>query len=931
MCGFCSAASLRKSCDDAGYGALSAEVDASAYTIPGDTSTTQEISIGSVRDETLEFAGDQDWFRIDLNAGDTIRIDLYGLDHDSGNGLGELIDPLLRLYDSNGNELAENDDIALGILRDSQLTFTATEDGTYFIEADSYLSSYLGDYRLEVTAVAPPPPASPVDAIQGNTSLNTNDPVLVYFAQAGDTYAYNGTNYVATGVNAYEQAQLWSIFEGVETFVDIDFQITTNRNAADLEWATAVLPPVSGGTLLGFFYYPSFSGNGGYGVLNNNSGNFPFWNDTPGGTLDTGGFMYGVAIHELGHGLGLAHPHDGGNGTDVMQGVSGSSDRGDYDLNSAAYTAMSYNEGSPIAGVASSVSATGHGATFAALDIAALQAMYGANTTHAAGDDAYTLHDTNATGSGAGYYTIWDTGGIDELRYSGNRDTVIDLRAATLAYEAGGGGFLSYVDGVIGGHTIANGVTIENASSGNGNDSLTGNATDNVLSAGAGNDVLVGGDGSDRLIGGIGNDTMTGGAGNDVFAFSFGDGLDTILDFQIGSDLIDLLGLGLGFADLIVSEITGGVQVIYDQTTSGQITLDGVSAGELTADAFLTDIVGLIQILGTNGNDDLSGSSSNEEILGLDGDDELRGAGGDDEVNGGDGSDIIRGGDGDDTIVGGNGADTIFGGDGDDTIQGGSGRDKIRGGEGADVLDGGEGDKDTLDYTSSDQGVTVDLGTGAASGGDAQGDTISGFEDIQGSDFADNLTGNSEANWLRGYAGDDTLSGGDGGDRLRGGEGADTLIGGSGADFAEYTDSSAGVTVSLATGTGSGGDAEGDTLTSIERLRGSAFDDHLTGSDGKNTLLGRSGDDILDGGGNDDRLRGGGGNDTFLFAAGDGDDQLEGEGGSDLALFTGFNSSDFLITDLSGGDWEITHIASGDVDSLTSVETLRFDDMDILA
>ena len=62
------------------------------------------------------------------------------------------------------------------------------------------------------------------------------------------------------------------------------------------------------------------------------------------------------------------------------------------------------------------------------------------------------------------------------------------------------------------------------------------------------------GDGADRVVGGTGNDDLTGGAAADTFAFSFGDGFDTVADFEIGTDLIDLLGLGLGFFDLTITD-----------------------------------------------------------------------------------------------------------------------------------------------------------------------------------------------------------------------------------------------------------------------------------------------------------------------------------------------------------------------------------------
>ncbi len=141
----------------------------------------------------------------------------------------------------------------------------------------------------------------------------------------------------------------------------------------------------------------------------------------------------------------------------------------------------------------------------------------------------------------------------------------------------------------------------------------------------------------------------------------------------------------------------------------------------------------------------------------------------------------ITGTDAAEVIVGSSGLDIISGGAGDDIIDGGAGDDIIHGGAGADTLDGGAGN-DTLSYEGDTAGVVVDLKGDTASGGDAQGDIISNFENVTGGSGDDKLFGNDQANILEGGSGDDTLRGSAGADTLVGGAGDDTLKGGSGAD-----------------------------------------------------------------------------------------------------------------------------------------------------
>jgi len=216
-----------------------------------------------------------------------------------------------------------------------------------------------------------------------------------------------------------------------------------------------------------------------------------------------------------------------------------------------------------------------------------------------------------------------------------------------------------------------------------------------------------------------------------------------------------------------------------------------------------------------------------------------------------------RGFGGDDRITGTAFADTLVGDAGKDDLRGGAGNDVLRGGAGADRLDGGTG-VDTASYADSTKGMTVNLAAGTGGGGTATGDALVSIEAVNGSAYADTLIGGTAA---------DTLRGGVGNDVLRGGAGADILDGGAGFDLVTYFDSTKGVTVNLAAGSGSGGTATGDTLVSIESVNGSAHADTLIGSSAANALTGGAGADTLTGGAGKDTLAGGAGADRFIFAA----------------------------------------------------------------
>ena len=161
-------------------------------------------------------------------------------------------------------------------------------------------------------------------------------------------------------------------------------------------------------------------------------------------------------------------------------------------------------------------------------------------------------------------------------------------------------------------------------------------------------------------------------------------------------------------------------------------------------------------------------------IRGTPGADKLRGTAQADVIEGLGGSDSLIGRGGDDALSGGGGRDWLWGNDGADALRGGGGDDILVGGRGADVLEGGAG-YDRATYIPSAEGVTVTLG-GTGRGGDAEGDRLSGIEQVVGSRFADTLTGDGADNRLNGSDGADRLDGAGGADTLRGGAGRDSFV-----------------------------------------------------------------------------------------------------------------------------------------------------------
>jgi Ca2+-binding RTX toxin-like protein len=278
-----------------------------------------------------------------------------------------------------------------------------------------------------------------------------------------------------------------------------------------------------------------------------------------------------------------------------------------------------------------------------------------------------------------------------------------------------------------------------------GDDVYSGTTDNDYVSGGNGNDILNGQVGDDEILGGNGSDTLTGGYGNDDA--SGGNGNDDISGGR-GNDTLS--------GDAGNDTMSGGSGADVMNGGKGIDTLDFAGAPEVAPVFGITGV--LVDLLAGEG---YVGDSQGDTYSGFD------------------------------NIVGSAFNDGLIGNDGDNVISGGNGYDVIDGADGNDTLDGGL-DRDAVSYYRSDAAVNVDLAFNFAFGGDAEGDQISGFEDLVGSLFNDSLFGNDDANYIAGRGGDDLIEGDGDNDTVDGDAGHDTLRGGTGNDFidGDYDDDS---------------------------------------------------------------------------------------------------------------------------------------------
>ena len=821
------------------------------------------------------FGDHEDWIRIDLKAGVTYTFMVEG-------AMGtftqmELQDPVLALYDSKGDMIDSNDD-ANPLTRDSQvMTITPDVSGTYYLGVSYYdANPNRGDGGGYLVSVEELPE---YNLIVGDMGENKQDKLFGtdddrpdhIFGETDHDSLYGGAG--NDMLNGGPGNDLLMGGPGADELVGgedpdgddqdtITYKMSPAGVTINLLTGTARGGNADGDTfgtdiedVQGSMYDDRLSGDNKANSLWALAGDDYLSGDS--GDDDLSG---GAGNDDL----------NGGRGNDMLEGGPGAD-------------ALSGGGNSPTVGDTASYASSMAGVT---VRLHAFQAMGG----DAEGD---TFDETVAYP-----WTEMDEDGNPIEREA----TLPDIENLTGSNHAD----------ILAGDHRANTIN-----GGRGDDKLYGgpagdDSNTDTLNGGGGNDMLFGGVGADTLNGGTGNDSLWGGAGVDV------------VNGDAGHDMI-YVHFGPGQTAATADTVNGGAG---NDTVSFEKWVDEEDDTEVT--------LALPEVAATEGNylgiENIIGSAEDDVLTGNDGDNIIEGGDGDDVLTPGPAGDTsndtvsYRGSDrgvdvdlSDATATsrssGGHaGGDTIN--DGFENIIGSAHGDDLRGDvltahgniieglAGGDELHGGDADvtaanqtladlnallvdaatdlSDTLSYASSSAGVTVNLSTSSASGGDAEGDEIetfdvdsynhdgdaatdsidaefSTFENITGSDHRDLLTGDDRVNILKGGAGNDVLRGGKSDDTLEGGPGADTLDGGhtrmSATDASdEYTDTAsyagalAGVTVDIDAGAGTGGDAMGDTFTSIEQYMGSANDDLFIASEYADTVDGstHAGDDIDD-------------------------------------------------------------------------------------
>ncbi|WP_194287204.1 M10 family metallopeptidase C-terminal domain-containing protein [Tritonibacter aquimaris] len=567
-----------------------------------------------------------------------------------------------------------------------------------------------------------------------------------------------------------------------------------------------------------------------------------------------GGYYLQTFIHEIGHALGLGHAGD-------YNGSGSYSSDANFANDSWQLSIMSYFNQSQNSQVDASFA---YLVTPQLADILAVHNLYGVPTNVETGNTIYG--DGNTTGiyghdlSGKVAVALVDSGGIDLIDLS-SHTTNDDLSLVAESF--------SDIGGKRGTFTIARGTVIENATTGSGNDKLTGNAANNTLNGGAGHDQILGAAGADVLIGGKGEDTLSGGEGADIFVYtSLDEAGDTIRDFNhADGDRLDVTALLNKIGQLVYDPFAAGVLQLKEAANGAWLYVQDVKLAFLEG---VSAAVDGLSLLVTDGLPAAPAKPVAEPVVVAPAEPVQDAEPVAEPVE--DPAPVTP--PAEPPVVN---SDTVYTFDMADIAA--AGTLEIR------DLDGG---LDTLDISATTTRATVNLATGqgqiGSTGLSIEGDIEhlllgSANDTAIGSDLDNDLSGGAGRDTLHGRGGNDTLNGGAGNDKLYGNAGDDSITGGNGSDFLR-------------------GNYGNDTLSGGARndyIDGGNGNDLLDGGAGADKFHGRSGDDTIKGGTGADKINAGSGDDQIY--GGEAADRLTGGNGADVFIFEALADVGDTITD----------------------------------
>jgi hypothetical protein len=381
----------------------------------------------------------------------------------------------------------------------------------------------------------------------------------IYYSFPSTAQSYFGPGDLADWrpVNTEVKSAYQTIFAKIETFLDVEFEETSDPRQ-DVVLTISQNEQIASS---GYAYFPTAGNFLGGDIFISHQYADPKIDGSASQKFD-----YEVLIHELGHALGLKHPHEAdGNNTVRLPNSEDNSFQ----------TAMTY-EDRPAA----------YTETFRPFDIMALTKVFGVNDQYRAGDDTYRFDGTAPV-------FIIDGDGADTIDASNsNRGVTIDLRPGTHSFDGTQTALIAGPNQM----TIAFDSVIERAITGDGPDTLIGNGASNYMFAGRGNDQIYAGDGADTIRAGGGDDVIDLGETTpqrDTLHFEsnlLANGRDTIYGFDQGAmgDKLDIDGFSdapflavvyennvpIGVLDGCIARLTG-----QDLTTGAEVLMALGSTG----------------------------------------------------------------------------------------------------------------------------------------------------------------------------------------------------------------------------------------------------------------------------------------------------------------------------------------------------------------